>query len=156
MAFTVDFAGPSDLALRGSGIPFVASDTAADDSDKTLAGSSVTTETSRAILIVGVRVELTATATAGTRTIELQMLNGSSDVVWSTPTSTGSNVTATNTITAELSPRESATAAIAGVTFERLPFDLWMDSGHSLRVFDSAAVDATADDMIVHIRGVLH
>jgi len=128
----------------------VFSEEVVDDSDKTFA---VATDGSAAYYeVLGIRLEVVADATVGTRTWSVQVLDSAADVVVDWPMSTGADVTASASLNIELSPGSINLAAIGGTAREFLPRGLMLRQGDSLRVFDRAAIAAAGDDMIVHLR----
>ena len=104
-----------------------------------------------AIEILGVRVELTSTATVGNRLVTLRLLDGVADIIgeWD-----ASAVQAdTLTVLYEFIPGYPlAGAVVGGQRHEYMPVGLVIGNGQQLVVLDSAAIAVAADDMLVHIR----
>lgn len=124
--------------------PILTSDVALNDSDKTVALAAGFDHTLQSIW-----VELITTATVGNRQIELQILDAASDVV--------AGMTAGAVQAASLTRQYLFAAAVPNLTAfingnlqNGFP-SLLLPDGYSVRVFDSAAIDAAADDMVVHI-----
>ena len=123
------------------------SDTAANDSDKT-----ITVKTGSSYLVNSIRVEYTATATVGNRTLAILITDASDDVVLGF-------AVANNTITASQamvfnfyeSAATSAPADGAAEGTQALPYRLRLPSGYKIRIYDSAAIAAAADDMVIHL-----
>jgi len=122
---------------------YLVSDTALNDSDKTISppGNNV-----RLKLI---RVEYTATATAGNRSLQVRFLDGDGDTFWATTVATAFvasdvmvvNFTANATIVVPVDNGAEGAQNISDIIF---------NSAWSIQVIDTAAVAAAADDMIVH------
>ena len=92
--------------------------------------------------------ELTTTATVGNRVMTIEVQDDSSNVVFSM--AAGAVQAASGTVKYPFSigsPRE--TTAVNGYLSVNLPNDLVLLGGYTLRVYDSAAIDAAADDMTV-------
>jgi len=124
-----------------------ASDETANDSDK-----SFTVPASTEWQILTIWVELTTTGTAGNRQLVIETQDGSADV-------TGQPMRAGVTQAASLTYYYQFGPALADLTALRdtdwlmspIPPTLLLPAGHVLRIYDNNAVDAAADDMIVHI-----
>lgn len=122
------------------------SDTAADDSDK-----SFTVPATTEWKILSIWVELTTTATVGDRQIEVQIQDGTTDVIMEF------KVGAVQA--ASLTRYYLLTSEIADLTAFRdtdylsttIP-EFVLPASYIIRVWDNAAIDAAADDMVVHIR----
>lgn len=122
-------------------------DETADDSDKSFTpGAGVTWD------IFSIVAELTSTATVGNRQMTLQILDGT-DVVFASKAAAvqAASLVRTYVFSAGGGVRDSA--FVDGVIECPLPANLAIGSGHTIKVFDSAAVDAAADDMNVRILG---
>ena len=121
------------------------SDILANNSDKLFTNNT----NNQTWLIHSIRVELTATATAGTRILQIDVQDTSNDVVLSL----GSDTTriASGSQTWEFVRGGQANLVhVSGAITESLP-DVFVMPGFDLRVFDSSATAAAADDMVVHI-----
>ena len=140
------------------GEPFIASETALNDSDKTLVLATDFSDI-KGIVVDGIRVEYVASATVGNRGLTILVTDGG-DTICEVPISTATKlVTASQTQNAEfsassvhLASTSNTDSAGADLQAAYMPV-LYLPRSSSIRVFDSAAVDAAADDMIVHIRG---
>jgi len=101
--------------------------------------------------ILSLWVELTTTGTAGDRQLVIQTQDGSADV-------TGEPIRVGVTQAASLTYKYMLGPALADLTALRdtdwlmspIPPTLILPAAHVLRVYDNNAVDAAADDMIVH------
>lgn len=124
------------------------SDTDANDSNKTLA---VLDHAEYQILWIW--VELTTSATVGNRQIEVRVEDQSGDVI-------ACLARASVTQAASLTRNYLFAPAIADLTAFRdtdylttpVPATTFLDEEDVLRILDNNAVDAAADDMIVHIQ----
>lgn len=133
-------------------VPVVFSEITEDDSDKTLAGTDY--GGGRHLKITGVRIEYAASSDAGTRTPTLEIQSSGGDVLWARVLSSNSNVVADGSAVIECAPDLTSGSAVGGIVPESLPSELWLTNGSTLRVYDSAAVAASADDMVVHVRAL--
>lgn len=127
--------------------PFVISDATADDSDKTVtpvpAGSNEQYE------ILAIYATLVSTATAGNRQIEIEVGDGS--VVFAS-VAAGAVQTATLTRQYSFAPGLANQTAFVGTRLQTaFPSGLVLAAGWTVRVYDSTAVDAAADDLTVRI-----
>jgi hypothetical protein len=123
---------------------YIVSDTALNDSDKEI------TPPGRGATLRSVRVEYTATATVGTRIIEIQVLDATGgDVVHGTRQAT--NVTASQVMIVNYSPGAPTNAPTDGALEGSQAFGAFVfEPAWRLRVVDTAAIAAAADDMVVH------
>ena len=95
-----------------------------------------------------VRATFTSTATAGNRTIELDIIDESSNVFLSL--TAGAVQAASTTVDYNfLQGIYRETTVINGELQVPFGLDTWLPAGWSMKIFDSAAIDAAADDMIV-------
>ena len=132
----------SSKTFPGSIIETVYNDATANDSSKDF------TPTKR-MRIQSVLVVLVATSTVGNRQMTLEILDGS-DLVYSAKAGAVQAASATVTYNfAEGNSRE--TTAVDGVLDVPLPTNLNVSPDYIVRVRDSAAIDAAADDMTVRI-----
>jgi len=119
-------------------------DLAANDSDKTL-----TVPAGKVWELESVYVELTTSADAGNRQMVLQVLDGTADVV------AQANAVAVQTASGTEYYHWGAywgTATETPATFHYIPLPIRvLPPGWAVKVLDSAAVAATADDMLVHM-----
>lgn len=120
-----------------------------DDSSKDLVAADINLGAVE-LEILAIRIEFTATASVGTRTLRLQLLDASdSDLLL--------EVAMTRTVTAGNSQNYNAAPGLDAATadHEVLPAGLFLAPNQILRILDSSATDAAADDMIVHVLGRL-
>lgn len=110
------------------------SDEAADDSDKAL-----TVPTGKEWRVLSIRVELTATATVGTRQLEVEYRDAANDILWSL---LGGTVAASGTLIEQYAP-------VGGDVV--IPEGIILPAGFNVRVFDNAVIDVAADDMIIQM-----
>ena len=118
----------------------------ANDSDKTL-----TVPANTIWQVLWIWVELVSTATVGTRQMTVQILDAAADVVMT--------LKAGATQAASLTRNYCFAPALADLTAFRdtsflmtpLPPTVILPAGYGVRVYDSAAVDAAADDMVVQM-----
>ncbi len=118
-------------------------DAAANDSDK-----SWTVPNDEIWRLLWASVTLVSTATVGNRQIAIVVSDASSNVVLTI--NAGAVQAASATVRYLFFPgvpRETSVAV--GELRGSIPADLYLPAGYSLRVYDSAAVDAAADDMTV-------
>jgi len=119
------------------------SDSTANDSDKTL------TPPSENVWLTSLRIEYTCTADAGTRTLEVRFRDADDDVIWATEIETGfilSDIMVVNLSpgAAKVIPVDNSTEGaqhLAPVCFRE---------GWDVQVIDTAAIQAAADDMVLH------
>lgn len=129
--------------------PKLSSDTTADDSDK-----SVTVPTDYQWAIFAIRAKLATTATVGNRQLVLQVRDDSDVVLAEFPAGATQAASLTyHYMFCQGVPYDSSVRAEGsddGVLFA--PFSGWiLQPGWDIRVFDSAGVDAAADDLEVHV-----
>ena len=106
-----------------------------------------------ALSIKRIRVELTTSATVGSRAIAYALESSSGDVLASQTQNSNDNVVASGSGIvefAEFALRQPGQAPGDEVR-EHLLSGLVLTGGMKLRVWDAAAIDPTADDMVVHI-----
>lgn len=119
-------------------------DVAADDSDK-----SFTVPVGVEWEILTIRAELTATATVGNRRVTVEVQDGSSNVL--ARIQAGLLQIATQSIGYNFAPGlADQTSAVNGDLNTALP-KFVLSPGQALRVYDIAAVDAAADDLVVRV-----
>lgn len=117
----------------------------ANDSDVTFTiGSTVEWK------VLSIYVALVTTATVGNRQLEIRYMDSSANIIFV--------VSAGATQAASLTRQYSAGIAMpAGTTFVNgnismpLPDGLVLPAGYQVRVFDAAAIDAAADDMVIRM-----
>lgn len=120
-------------------------DATANDSDKSFTPDSLTIWE-----ISHIYVNLATTATVGNRILTVEIQDESSNVVYKVVHAV--TQAASLTYTYEYfagAPREAA--VVSNSLMVPIPERLRVLHGHSIRIYDSAAVDAAADDMIVAI-----
>ncbi len=121
------------------------SDVTLNDSDK-----SFTVTTSKQWLLKSVYVKLVTTATVGNRQLDV-LLTDASDVVIAKFVA-GAVQAASLTREYVFAPHHpQETGFTTGVMLRALADDFVLPAGYKIRVYDSAAIDAAADDMDVHI-----
>lgn len=125
-----------------------------NSSDKTfnLATQSFFAGSVISLRLIGIRVEFAATATIGTRAFGLEVRDSASDTIYKQNLNTGLNVTASDSQNFEMVP--GADFVSGSEAREFLPSALWMRPDWKIRLFDTAAIDPSGDDMIVHIRAL--
>ena len=119
------------------------SDTALNDSDKAL------TPPSNNVWLLSLRIEFTATADAGSRTLEVRYRDADGDVFWATEITT--DFVASDIMVVNMSPGaptvipadngDEGAQHLAAVCFE---------ANWDVQVIDTAAIQAAADDMVLH------
>lgn len=125
-------------------------DATLNNSDK-----SVTLASMRMAKLGYIHGEITATATVGNRLLWIVITNGTS-TVWTSPKTTAITAAQVGVIEAYPGAAYTTTAAqvptLAGATPNvalrvPLPPDLLLKGGYVIRIYDSAAIDAAADDL---------
>ncbi len=104
--------------------------------------------------ITQIRIELTTTATVGNRLMVVELYTAAAaDLIYDV-------ILAQTSLAASLSRTwqlsVDADTAITTPQFIRLPENFNLHATQVLRIRDTAAVDAAADDMVVHVNGILH
>ena len=122
----------------------VVSDTAVNEQDKTVA----IPDAGKGARIHSVRVEYTATAVAGTRTLEVRYLETGGDVVWATEIVT--DYVASDVRVVNLSPAAALLAPADAGDEGSQHCAGGMPANGSVRVIATAGSD-TGDDMVVHV-----
>lgn len=138
--------GTTPWAMADSWRAFSLIDEAADDSDKSFV---VPADTER--LIYGVRVSLATTATAGNRQIVIEVQDDAGKVVSRVLAGAVQAASLTREYNFGLGAADWS-AFVGDYLSNALPV-LKLSAGWTLRVFDSGAVDAAADDMSVFVSG---
>lgn len=125
----------------------LASDTAANDSDKT-----ITVPAGESWEILSIRVEYTASADVGNRALTLLFRDSAADSIWGFTVS-NATVAASEAMIFNFYPDAPTVAPVDGGTegSQALPHGLILPAGWDVRIYDSAAVAAAADDMVVHV-----
>lgn len=132
-----------EVATIGS--PSLQVDEALNDSDKVL-----TVPSQRVWEILWVWIEFTASATVGTRRLEMQARDGSDDII--ARFSSAISITASSAFQFLFLPDLPGSA----VSTHQAPFivgtpRLYLPAGFDVRILDSTVVDAAADDMIIQM-----
>lgn len=147
MAWTLTKAGS-----KSSEIAVLLSEVAVDDSNKDLIYGTDLPSFGSHMELVAVRIEFTATATVGTRTLVVEILTEANDLVYQI-------VLDNNTVTASASGTwqlgDGLDAAVTTPQYVHMPAGLVLFPGQKLRIRDSAAIDAAADDMVLHVQGLV-
>ena len=124
------------------------SETDLGSSDKTLDLAALGFARSlRMLELTSVRIEFSASSEAGTRTLQLQVQNGSGDVIWAMYLD-GFDIEADGVQSVNLSPGVVQLTGAEGRA--SLPL-LMMRPGWRFKVWDSAAVDVGGDDLVAHV-----
>lgn len=118
------------------------SDEDANDSNKT-----ITTPTNFIRKLLWLRVELATTATVGDRRIVVQILDAANDVIYQRQAAV---LAASSSANYNFNPGGGATETVDDEVTISLPAEVVIPAGYDLVVKDEDAVDAAADDMIVH------
>jgi len=102
--------------------------------------------------VLSIVMEYAATATVGTRTVLLSLEDSAdADILWS---GRAADIIADGNLTHEWAYGSAGIESAVGPTREALP-KILLATGFSLRVKDTAAIAAAADDMVIHIYGEL-
>lgn len=101
--------------------------------------------------LLSVRLELTTTATVGTRTMVLQVLAEVDDDVLHEVAINANTLAASLSKTWEM--HANADTTVTTPQYVHLPRGLFLFPGQKLLIEDSAAIDAAADDMVLHVTG---
>ncbi len=121
----------------------------ADDSDKIIAVPA-----DEHWDVLGIFITLTSTATAGNRQLELQIRDTAGAIIFRTEFSEVQAASLTKRYAA--APNLAAEVPItAEQILEQIPRFI-LPSAYDIRVFDSAAIDAAADDMLVRVIHISH
>lgn len=139
-------------SMRRIGMEYIAlSEEDLNDSDKSLV---YTTDVGRGskMLVASIRIEFAASATVGSRALAIQVLDSGSDVIRALELVT--TVAASETKNFEMAPGLDQVAGSI-VNYEQLPSDFYLMHGQSMRIYDSASIDGAADDMTLHVTGII-
>lgn len=121
------------------------SDATLNDSDKTLIVPA-----GKQWLVFNVYAKLVSTATVGNRQLDVLITDGSDNEMAKFVAGAGQAASLTRTyVFAPGHPQE--TAFTNGLMLRTLAGYLILPAGYKVRVFDSAAIDAAADDMTVRM-----
>ena len=132
------------------GLMITLSEEAPNDISKDLTLADVTIEGDE-LELMAIRIEFIATATVGTRTITVELLDAAdADVIWQF-------IVVSNTVTAGVTKvwqfGRDVDEAVTSPQDVILPTGMTLHAGMLLRIADSAAIDAAADDMQIHVVG---
>lgn len=133
-------------------------DSAPNASSKTLAFADLGPANS--LRVVCVRVEFVASATAGNRVLILEQLDSEDDVVLAFPMANTAIAAGVSRDIQWMVLGRNATGLLfttvtPNLAYEDLSVEPFMTPGQKLRVRDLANIDAAADDMVVHVHGLL-
>jgi hypothetical protein len=121
------------------------SDATADDSDKTFAVPS-----GKQWHVRSIGVRLVTTATVGNRQLDILITDGSDNLLIKLAAGAVQAASLTRDYTfAPGLPNDTSFAN--GAMTRALPENLVLPAGYKIRVYDSAAIDAAADDLTVRI-----
>jgi len=124
------------------------SDTGLNASSKTLLLADAGT-TAAYLELLAIRIELTTTATVGNRLMAVRVeLTTGPDILYAV-TIAANSLAASLSRTWQLAP--GVDEAITSPQQVQMPQGIYVFAGQQLVIEDSAAVDAAADDMIVHV-----
>lgn len=101
--------------------------------------------------VLSLRIEFTATATVGSRVLRVQVADAADDILRELQL-VGGTITAGVSKVFEIAPGLPVTDGSV-IEYEVLPSQFVIGHGLKLRVLDTAAVDAAADDMVLHVTG---
>jgi len=133
------------LIIKDPWAPSIQQDTGADDSDK-----SFTVPVSTEWIVKWIWVELTTTGTAGNRQLTIEIQDDAADVI--AVLKAGATQAASLTRNYLFAPNVTELTAFRDTSYlSTIMPEWWLPAGYVVRVYDSAAVDAAADDMIVHM-----
>lgn len=136
-------------SARDGSTSIALSEVVVDDSNKELVfGTDV--GVGKYMEVQSIRIEFTATVTVGTRLLVVELLSAADDVLRQVILDANS-LTASQSRTWELAPLNDP--AVTAPQYVRMA-PLAIHAGQKLRIRDSAAIDAAADDMVVHVHGI--
>lgn len=153
MAWTRQGAAVTDPASFIAPLPVFFSEETANDSDKSF---TIATDAGDGTLkVVRIRLEYTATATVGNRTLALELQDSGADVIYqmhADDTSGEGLVVGSASVALEFGAGMARVAPQnSGASVQYLPWDFYLYPGFVFRIYDTAAIDAAADDMTVHL-----
>lgn len=121
-------------------------DTALNDSDKTL-----TVTAAREWLVRYIYAKLISTATVGNRQLDILITDGSDVPLGKYRAGAVQAASLTREyIFAPGLPQDTSFDA-AGVMYRTFPYGFVLPAGYKIRIFDSAAIDAAADDLTIRV-----
>jgi len=125
--------------------PSLQADEAANDSDKTF-----TVTATEEWQIQSIWVELATTATAGNRQLVIEIQDDSADVIFQVRA--GAVQAASLTYYYAFAPHLVDLTAVRDSDYLMTPFPaLVLPAGYIIRIYDSKAIDAAADDMVCQV-----
>ena len=130
----------------------------ANDSDKTLVFNS-DVGVGEFLHILSVRATLATSGTAGNRRVTLELIDADAVVVLRVEATTVVPATTTeiyNFQTGLAGTQQGLGGLVSTEEYDTLTDHFYLGKGMSMRIYDSAAVDAAADDLTVHILGQVH
>lgn len=126
------------------------SEVAVNDSNKDLIFSS-NVAVGQYLEVLSIRIEMTCTATVGTRTMVVELLSATDDIL-RTIVLDANTLTASQSRIWELAPDNDP--AVTTPQYVRLAGKLLLHGEQKLSIRDSAAIDAAADDLVLHVHGL--
>ncbi|MFQ5852978.1 MAG: hypothetical protein ACE5JU_20650 [Candidatus Binatia bacterium] len=135
------------MSLRGDAFDFsfkLVEDEAANDSDKAL-----TVPAGKLWKVMSIYVELATTATTGNRTMLLEIRDSADDIVYRINIRDVIAASATKYLL--FAPSSVWLDDYGGTQTAPLPNPCIIPAGYDIHIYDSAAIDAAADDMEVHM-----
>lgn len=149
MAYVLEVSSRPDRP--GEPRPAIARDVALNDSNKDLDVTALF-GANRYVQVVGGRVEFSATSTVGSRILRLEQIDAAGAVVHGIDLLGDAEfVIADGDVFLELTPRVAQQIVVNGEILVPIE-NLFIQAGQKLRIRDSAAIDAAADDLIVSLR----
>jgi hypothetical protein len=134
------------LYVRQIGYPELQSDETTNDSDKT-----ITVPAGEEWTIEWIWVELTTTAVAGNRQLEIRILDDAADVIGGVTASIVQ--AASNTYYYLFAPNVTELTALRDSNKLTTIMPKWvLPAGYAVQILDNNAVDAAADDMITQVQ----
>jgi hypothetical protein len=132
-------------AVRNFTNPVLKSDGAANDSDKT-----ITVPSGKIWEIISIWIELVTTADAGNRQMQIDIRDDGDDVIYSLLAKNVQVASQTEHYACSQNGQEPA-ETVAGKHFIPIPVGLMLPAGYNVRIYDSAAIAAAADDMVIQM-----
>lgn len=136
---------PNPVQTVALGIPSTTQDITADDSDKTF-----TVPVSEEWTILSIMIEFTSTATAGNRQMRVRYTDDADARL--AEINAGAVQAASLSRFYTFAPGVVDQAAFVGTALSTALPQMILSAGQKIRVLDSAAIDAAADDMTVRIQ----
>ena len=153
----VFMAGLNVESQGGRWAPAAFEETLLNDSNKTLdldAGALLIGNL-QAFWFTSIHLEITLTGTTGTRTFQWQILDDSGDLIYQHGYGSGFNGSAGDSFNIDQAMGNEILTAGSGRR-DRMPDRMMLRPDWQIRIRDSAAIDAAADDMIVQIMGICY